>query len=504
MTQRWHDSRWSKPVHYGMVDCMPSSVDQSTPAHELAALVGPVEELAAPRYAGLARRIRDLVSAGQLPTGTRLPAERDLATALATSRVTIASAYRVLREEGWARTRHGSGTVTDSPGAPAGVGWFPHAGAGRIDLGHAAPEAAPQLAGAYAAALAQLPSLTGGHGYFHNGLPELRAAIAERFTARGLPTDPDQVVVTSGVGDASSLVAEALLEPGDRVLVAHPTYPGALRMVEGARGRLVPVAVDATRPDDLVDAAHLAARQSAPRLAYLEPDFANPTGARLSATGRRRLAATLWQQGVLTVVDEVSAELHLAGDPLPPYAAGVPDVATVTVGGLSKAVWGGLRIGWLRTDAALADRLGTVLVRRQLSVGVLDQLAATALVRDLDAVLDGRRRQLRDRRDVLLAELAARLPDWQVHPPAGGLSLWCALPPGLSSAALSAAAAAHGVLLAEGRAFGTGHAFDDRVRLPFTLPAADLRTAVEVLASLAGPLRTGAGPAVPVGAPTVV
>ncbi|MCU1606347.1 MAG: putative transcriptional regulator/aminotransferase [Modestobacter sp.] len=488
---------------------MPPGLDQSTPAHELAALVGPAGELSAPRYAGLARRIRDLVSAGQLPIGTRLPAERDLAAALTISRVTIASAYRVLREEGWARTRHGSGTVTDSPGAASGVGWIPHAGpgdteAGHLDLGHAAPEAAPQLAGAYALALAQLPSFTGGHGYFHNGLPELRAAIAERFTARGLPTDPDQVVVTSGVGDASSLVAEALLEPGDRVLVAHPTYPGALRMVEGAGGRLVPVAVDAERPDDLVEAAHLAARQSAPRLAYLEPDFANPTGARLSATGRRRLAATLWQQGVLTVVDEVSAELHLDGDPLPPYAAGVPDVATVTVGGLSKAVWGGLRIGWLRTDAALADRLGTALVRRQLSVGVLDQVAATALVRDLDTVLAGRRQQLRDRRDVLLAELAARLPDWEVHPPAGGLSLWCRLPAGLSSAALTAAAAPRGVLLAEGRAFGTGHAFDDHIRLPFTRPAADLRTAVEVLASLAGPLRTDAGRAVPAGAPTVV
>jgi DNA-binding transcriptional MocR family regulator len=487
-----------------MVDCMPPGLDQSTPAHELAALVGPVDELSGPRYAGLARRIRDLVSAGQLPVGTRLPAERDLAAALTTSRVTIASAYRVLREEGWARTRHGAGTVTDSPGTTAGTGWYPHADDGRIDLGHAAPEAAPQLAGAYATALAQLPALTGGHGYFHNGLPELRAAIAERFTARGLPTDPDQVVVTSGVGDAASLVAEALLEPGDRVLVAHPTYPGALRMLEGAGGRLVPVAVDAARPDGLVEAAHLAARQSAPRLAYLEPDFANPTGARLSATGRRRLAATLWQQGVLTVVDEVSAELHLDGDPLPPYGAGVPDVATVTVGGLSKAVWGGLRIGWLRTDAALADRLGAALVRRQLSVGALDQLTATVLVRDLDPVLDDRRRQLRERRDVLLAELAARLPDWQVHPPTGGLSLWCTLPPGLSSTALAAAAPAHGLLLAEGRAFGTGHAFDDHLRLPFTRPAADLRTAVEVLAALAGPLRTDTVRAVPAGAPTVV
>ena len=476
---------------------MPLSTEQSTPARELAALVGPVAALPTPRYAGLARRIRELVLGGQLPPGVRLPAERDLAAALATSRVTITSAYRALREEGWATTRHGSGTVVEVPGAggSTGGGWLPRASPGLIDLAHAAPPAAPQLGPAYARALEQLPAYTDGNGYTPHGLPELRAAVADRFTTRGLPTDPDQVVVTAGVGDATALVLDQLMEPGDRVLVTHPTYAGSLRMVEAGSGRLVPVATDPAAPDDLVAAAHAAARQSAPRVALLEPDFANPTGARLSATGRRRLAATLWQQGVLAVVDEVSAELHLDVDPLPPYAAGLPDAAVVTVGGLSKAVWGGLRIGWLRTDAALADRLGLAYARRQLSVGLLDQLTATLLVEDLDAVLAGRRAGLRAQREVLLSALAERLPDWRVHPPTGGLPLWCTLPPGLSSAALVAAAAPHGLLLAEGRAFGTGHAFDDHLRLPFTRPAAELRAAVDVLAGLAGTL--GAGRATP-------
>jgi DNA-binding transcriptional MocR family regulator len=483
---------------------MPPQLDQSTPAQEVAALVGPVAALPAPRYAGLARRIRELVLSGQLPAGTRLPAERDLAAALATSRVTIASAYRVLREEGWARTRHGSGTVTEVPGgADDNAGWLPRHTPGVVDLAHASPSAVPQLESAYRQAVERLPSFTGGHGYTPGGLPELREAIAERYTARGLPTEPDQVVVTCGVGDAAAVVAEALLEPGDRVLVEHPSYPGALRLVEHAGARLVPVAVDEARPDDLVDAARLAARQSGPRMAYLIPDFTNPTGARLSAAGRRRLAATLWQQGVLAVIDESCAELYLDGGPLPPYAAGLPDAATVTLGGLAKAVWGGLRIGWLRTDPALADRLGAVFGRRQLTVGLVDQLAATALMRDLDTVLEQRREQLRTQRDALVTALAEQLPDWQVRPPAGGLSLWCGLPPGLSSAALTAAAAPQGLLLAEGRAFGTGHAFDDHLRLPFTRPAAELRAAVEVLASLAGSLRSGTGqPAVP--AATVV
>jgi DNA-binding transcriptional MocR family regulator len=459
---------------------MPPVSEQSTTPRELATLIGAIDTLTGPRYAGLARRIRDLVTAGSLPVGTRLPAERELAGELDVSRVTVASAYRVLREEGFATTRHGSGTVIELPRAIAP--WAPPSNEpGLLDLAHAAPEAAPALLPAYEQALAELPAQLNGHGYAPNGLLSLRSSVADRFTARGLPTEPDQIVITAGVGDATAVVLETLLQPGDRVLVEHPTYPGALGMVTAAGGRCAPVPVDPADPDALVHAAHLVARQSSPRLAFVIPDFSNPTGARLSAAGRRRLAATLWQQGVLTVVDEVAAELYLDGEAAPPFAAGLPDAATVTIGGLSKAVWGGLRIGWIRTDAALAGQLGSALARRQLSVGMLDQLAATILVRQLDEVLEQRRAQLRERRDVLLAEIGTRLPGWSAPRPEGGLSLWCRLPAGLGSAALAATAAPLGLLLAEGRAFGTGHAFDDHVRLPFTLPPTELRKAVGIL-----------------------
>ena len=490
---------WHSSVQCGTVACMPPLRDQSTPAQELATLIGSLDSAPGPRYLAVARRVQELLTTGRLAAGGRLPAERELAAALGLSRVTVASAYRELRESGHASTRHGSGTVTELPGGSTGLGpaWGVYNSDPRVlDLAHAALEAAPELTAAYREALAVLPAFAAGHGYTGSGLPELRQAIADRYTARGLPTDPDQVLVTAGAGDATDVVLATLLQPGDRVLVEHPTYPGILGAVEQHGGRCLPVPVDAGDPDALITAAHLAARQSSPRLAFLMPDFSNPTGARVSAAGRRRLAATLWQQGVLTVVDEVCAELHLDEGPLPPFAAGLPDAATVTVGGLSKSVWGGLRIGWVRADAALVGQLGEVLRRRQLSVGALDQLAATTLVRDLDVVLEQRRATLRERRDLLRAELARELPDWTVPCPAGGLSLWCTLPPGISSAALVAAAAPLGLLLAEGRAFGTRHAFDDHLRLPFTRPADQLRHAVALLVQAQATVRGGADPRV--------
>src|SRR5687768_4728719 len=104
MSEEWHRWTWRRAVHFGILACMPLRVEQSTSARELATLVGPVEDVPGPRYAGLARRIRELVTTGALPSGSRLPAERELAAALGTSRVTVASAYRQLREAGFAVT----------------------------------------------------------------------------------------------------------------------------------------------------------------------------------------------------------------------------------------------------------------------------------------------------------------------------------------------------------------------------------------------------------------
>jgi len=457
--------------------------DQSTRVHELATLIAGVDRHPGPRYAALAARVQELLGTGALPVGTRLPAERELAEALGVSRVTVASAYRTLRENGYAQTRHGSGTVTELPRGPVLEWPLPQDEDGVVNLAHAATPASPHLLPAYTRALELLPGALPGSGYHLDGLPALRQAVADRFTARGLPTDPDQVVITGGVMDAVGLVTSVLLSPGDRVLLEHPTYPGTVQLVTDLGAVPVPVPVDPTDPDALVQTAHTAARQSAPRLAYLMPDHSNPSGATLSAAGRRRLAATLWQQGTVTLVDEVTSGLHLDDDgPAPPFAAGVPDAATVTVGGLSKSVWGGIRVGWLRTDAALAARLADTYSHRQPAVGVLDQLAAAFLVADLDRVLTDRRAELRAGRDVLTAALADLLPDWSPYPSTGGLSLWCRLPAGLSSAAVARAAMVEGVRVAEGRAFGTGAAFDDHLRLPFTRPAAETRAALAVLA----------------------
>ncbi|MBB5786068.1 aminotransferase class I/II-fold pyridoxal phosphate-dependent enzyme [Jiangella mangrovi] len=447
---------------------------------QLATLLGDWSGAGGPAYARVAAAVRLLVLDGRLPLETRLPGERELATALGVSRTTVTAAYDELRTGGYAVSRQGSGTRTTLPPSRTGPTWTPWAadGSDLLDLAHAAPEAPAEVRRAYDAALDQLPRHLPGSGYHLFGLPELRAAVADRLTARGLPTVPEQVLVTNGAQHAFSLVLQLVTGPGDRVLVEQPTYPNALDAIgrHGARAVPVPLADDGW---DL-DAVAAAVRQTAPRLAYLMPDFHNPTGLLASDGERRALAAALTHGRTLTVVDETLAELSLDGPVPPPLATYLAGDLTVTIGSTSKTLWGGLRIGWARASSALIRRLAAVRAGVDMGSPVVEQLAAAELLGGLDALLPERRAELRVRRDALLAALAERLPSWRARVPDGGLVLWCDLSRPVSSR-LVVAAERHGIRLAAGPRFGVDGAFEQRLRLPYAHPA-------EVLASAVGSL----------------
>ncbi|SQB21607.1 GntR family transcriptional regulator [Citrobacter koseri] len=125
-------------------------------------------------------------------------------------------------------------------------------------------------------------------GYLPQGLLSLRESIARHYCERGLPTRPDEIMVVNGAVSGLALLLRLLTGPGDRVVVDHPTYPLAIAAIQGASCRPVGVSL----PEQGWDTAGLMATiaQTAPRMAYLMPDFHNPTGrcmdAAHSASGR--------------------------------------------------------------------------------------------------------------------------------------------------------------------------------------------------------------------------
>ncbi|GAA1988078.1 PLP-dependent aminotransferase family protein [Kitasatospora viridis] len=451
-----------------------------------------------PAYRALAGQLRLLVAEGRLPVGTRLPAERELAGALTLSRTTIAAAYEDLRETGFLHSRRGAGSWTALPDGcrPPADALFPlpPGDDGRlVDLGVASPTAPQPLFGEAAArAVEQLPAYTNGHGHYPSGLPVLRETVARRFTDRGLPTTPDQILVTSGAMSALDLLFHTLLRPGERAAVESPGYAHALGALRRAGARLVAVPQQRDTPQALPRWDLAEWRQvlhgAAPRLGYVVPDFHNPTGALIDEAQRRELLAAARAAGTLLVVDETMAELawNVPADSLPrPVAALDRDAQVVTVGSASKLAWGGLRVGWLRAAPALVRRLAAERLRRDHGTPVLEQLICAQLLGErVDELRELRLAELRAAAGALLPALRERLPHWRFAEPAGGITLWLDTG-GLSGAALARAGERTGVRVAAGSLFGVDGAFEGYVRLPLTVPPAAAERTVERLAATA-------------------
>ena len=438
-----------------------------------------------PYYVALADAVRGLVLDGRLPVRSRLPAERDLARALAISRTTVTAAYGRLRASGHLRSRQGAGSWVCLPdgrhGRPAAL--VPDGTL--IDLGMASPAPAPDaFAGAVAAATAELPRYTRGHGYEPAGLGELRAAIAQRYTARGVPTRPEQIMVTSGAQQAFVLLLSVLAGPGDAICTESPTFPHALDAARLARLRLIPAGLGEAGWDlDLIGAA---VRQGAARIAYVIADFHNPTGLLMDDATRAGLVALARDRGAYVIADETWADLH--ADPVPgpgvpaPVAAYDSDGRVLSIGSLSKICWGGLRVGWARAPVPLVRQLVRARAAMDLASPVLEQLIAAELLAVIGDIRAQRCTELRERRDALARAVAEQLPQWRFRLPAGGSSLWARLPEPASTD-LAAAAERHGVRLVPGPAFGVDGSLERFARLPFTLPPDTLRAAAGRLAA---------------------
>lgn len=473
----------------------------------LAHLLAPALQDEGPLYRSLADALKRAIDRGEIPLGTVLPPERTLARSLSVSRATVVSAYDRLKSEGWLQSRRGSGTWVRSPQAaatPAGVdavatarlflsedGLVQRTGPGEhvgdrddvIDLSVAAVTGTPTVDRLLAGAtVEQIRALTEHHGYLPQGLRALRDAVSRRFTAMGLPTAVEHVVITTGAHQAISLVARQTLRQGDPVIVESPTFPGALDVFRRFGARTFPLPVDehGARTDVLEE---LMARAE-PKLLYVSPHFHNPTGAVLSEDRRIRIGELAAEYGTVVLEDLAMGEVALDAQALPPpIAALAPDDAAVhTIGSTAKLFWPGLRVGWLRSPDDWGARMLATKTVADLGTPLISQLLAVSLLEHTDEVLAERRAQLRPRRDLLGELLRTALPDWTFTVPSGGLSLWITLPQG-NADELTEVALRHGVVVVPGPALSVDDGNRRCLRIVFSAPERELREGVRRLAA---------------------
>jgi DNA-binding transcriptional MocR family regulator len=458
-----------------------------------------------PLYRELADGLKRAIDRGEVPLGTVLPPERTLARSLAVSRATVVAAYDRLKGEGWLESRRGSGTWVRTPDASdrGGVdavatgrlflsedghvqrsepGRSP-ASEGLIDLSVAAVPGTPTVTATLASLQVEdVAPLTDHHGYLPQGLRALRETVAGRFAAAGLPTTPDQLVVTTGAHQAISLLARQMLQAGDAVIVESPTFPGALDVFRRFGARIIPLPVDehGARTDVLPDLIE----RTEPRLLYVTPHFHNPTGAVLPQDRREEIGALAAAAGLVVLEDLAMADVAIDDVRLPPpLAALAPETTVHTIGSTAKLFWAGLRIGWIRSPEAWAVRMLATKTVADLGSPLVSQLLADRLLGQADTVAAERRQQLRPRRDLLCRLLADHLPTWSWRRPAGGLSLWVTLPHGNAEEFAELALRAHGVAVVPGPALSVDEGNRRSLRVVYAATERELEQGVERLAA---------------------
>ena len=313
------------------------------------------------------------------------------------------------------------------------------------------------------------------------GLPELRELLAAHASA-----DPGQVLVVPGGQAGVSAALRGLAAPGSAVLVEVPTYLGALAAMRGAGLRAVPVPSDEKGlRSDLLPAVF---ESTGSRLLYLQPTYANPTGAVLDRGRRADVLTAARRAGAFIIEDDWARDLALDGPPPPPLLADDEHGHVVYLSSLSKSAAPSLRIGALIARGPAAERLAAVRllddfgVARPLQETAVELLSSAAWPRHLARL----RAVLRRRRDHLVQELRKQLPQLQpVIPPNGGLHLWQRLPEGMDDVDLVARARSEGLLIGAGRPYFVSEPPGSFVRLTYAQSAEDKLTAgVTVFADL--------------------
>jgi 2-aminoadipate transaminase len=426
--------------------------------------------------------LREAIATGELAPGEKLPPTRELAELAGVNHLTAVRVYRRLRELGLVTSQVGRGTfVRESAGAlPADAGGGPEwqryvlppitesAGDRAMDemyrhsqargliplsVGYPSAELFPfeQMRQAMSEALESHDSRALQYTDIA-GLPELVEQVTALSADRGTPEEPESILVTTGARQGLTLVARALLRPGDVAACESPSFMGVLESIRDTGARMLPVPVDADGLDTGT-LEELLARQEIKLLA-LQPRCQNPIGSDLSAERRAHLLELARRHGFFIVEDGIYADLRFEGEDLGSLRREAPS-HVICVDSLSKIVGGGLRVGWVASSGPVRERLLRAKRTDDMHTATLTQLALARFLAagEYPDHLERARAFYLERRDALLKAVTRHLGGLvSVQEPIGGGHLWLTLGVAVDEGELMTEAVRHGVTFVPGTA----------------------------------------------------
>jgi DNA-binding transcriptional MocR family regulator len=445
-----------------------------------------------PLYVQLRDQLRALVHSGELRSGDRIPASRELAVQLGVHRTTVANAYAELESEGLIQGHVGRGTFICG-GTPArqftplprqngngGVRWetlfadergeealsriSPDIPADSIAFVTARPsddffpvEELRRCANAVVASAGREILQLG----VTDGYAPLKKVILEMLREEGIAARNEQLLITNGCQQSLDLLCKAFLRPGDTVLLENPSYPGAIAIFGSARVRCVGIPVEANA-EKLgyagldVNVLESVLMQNRVKLLLVTPDFHNPTGTTLPIAERRRLLELAARYQVPIIEDRIYARLRVRGTPVPSLKALDRHGLVIQIDSFSKVAFPGLRVGWCVGPENVMERLRLVKQATDLHTDQLSQATLAEFVRrgHLDRHMARMKKVYGARLEALEKALEQHMPEgtsWTRVD--GGMAVWVTLPPGFDAGELLIHVRERGVLFIPGRYF---------------------------------------------------
>ena len=316
------------------------------------------------------------------------------------------------------------------------------------------------------------------------GIPELRNWVADRLRKRfGQPLDRSDILIVNGSQQGLDLIAKIFIDPGDHIVLEHPSYLGAIQAFDAYQARYLSVQTDEDGivPESLEHVLDHA--DPFPKFLYLIPNFQNPTG-RTLAHERREAIVRICERFELPIVeDDPYGELRFEGSDLPPLASYESEGIIIYLGTGSKIIAPGLRVAWVATkDAEVREKVALAKQGADLQSGSLAQyifVRYASKAEAFEAHVARIKSTYHQRRDVMAEALAALgIPGLHHNMPQGGMFLWATLD-GIDTTELLKISAQQKVVFVPGVSFYPERDVHNGMRLNFSNAGDDsIRTGV--------------------------
>lgn len=455
-----------------------------------------------PAYRQICEQVKRQIRLGEMVSGDVLPPERKLAELLGVNRTTVLNAYRELKADGLIASHVGRGTIvcagdsiSETPAAatpranePPWQQLFSTSSAAfeshilkdlltlanRKDIitfatGIASADSGPlEIFRGVEKKILEEKDMRGLLHAPTEGFRSFRVKLCQMMQRRGVSADPEEVMVVSGSQQGIDVLSRVLIDPGDVVVAEDPSYFPAITAFRAAGARVIgiPLDGDGMRTDLLEEVL----QRHRPKLIYTMPTHQNPTGTDMSLSRRRELISLANRYRTLILEDDAYGELCYEGTPPPTLKSMDTEGYVIYLSTFSKAVYSGLRIGWMVAHKRLIQRCVSAKQTMDLHSASLSQwVLEPFLGRDFVSHIEKMRNEYRQKRNLMADSLERFAPtgsSW--NRPSGGYYIWMTLPRDIDINLLVKKAAEKGVAFVPGYAFYLDNRPTGELRLNFT------------------------------------